>query len=153
MITKLAVRGALLALLGAAAIAPAPPVEAQVRLLAPASTRITLADQSNVTANGNTGAFNVAPYTEATVYINVSSWECSGSCSGGQVQIKIESSDDGGTTFYQHPGGNLLPVSQSGKVEPPGTFVGALGDTWRVRWTVTSSPTASFTVKAIFKTF
>lgn len=105
---------------------------------------VTIFDVSaqNVNANGNTSAFNVAPYEGLKFYVNLTA------LSGGTsptVQFFYQESDDYGTFYDVNSLSTALAAAGTNN-----TSIGKglklpdmVGKTGRVRWAVTGAPTTA----------
>jgi hypothetical protein len=109
------------------------------------------------TTGGQSAAYNSGSYREATFFLNVSA----ASGTGPQLNVFIDASDDGGTTWYQlcQLGPANISAAQSSPI--PGTYTAPLGkgsanglvpEFVRVRWTISgTTPSFTFGVRAVFK--
>lgn len=131
---------ALLVLLLAAVVAVPQPADGLILFQEP-TRRVNVLASAERSANGNTAAFGTQGYTRAM---------CQYSCSaftGSSIALNIQTSADGGTTWTNHTGG-AITFTATGQDT---ITVKDLGDTYRLKWTVTSA-TATFAFDCVFMT-
>lgn len=132
------------------------------------STSITLLASAAQTASANGATVDVSGIKELTVYVNVTA----GSGTLSAFSVYLESSDDGGTTWYEILADEILKTTGTAAEPTPtiqkrnivteaaivtsakyaATFTN-FGNKVRVHWliTPTSAPSETFSVKAVGK--
>lgn len=107
--------------------------------------RATLQASSSQTANNSSAQLLVSQYREAIVFLNVTA--VSGTTP--TLTVQVQTSDDGGTTWYNLPGGAF---AQQTAIGTSAIQVNTFGDTIRVTSTIGgTSPNFTYAVKAIVK--
>lgn len=116
-------------------------------LTASATTRIVVQVSSAQTASGSSSALTtVGPYQNALVTLNCTA----SSGSSPTLNVKVQISDDGGTTWYDLSGSSFTQLTGTGS---QAIQITNFGDTIRAVWTITgSTPSFTFAVKGVFKT-
>lgn len=109
-------------------------------------SRLTLQASAAKTASNNGQAVSVdSSYDSALVFLNVTA----ASGTTPTLDVKLQTSDDGGTTWYDLPNGSFTQKTNIGSQVLAFTSV---GDTIRVASTVGgTSPSFTYAVKAVLK--
>ena len=106
---------------------------------------ITLQPLGAVTATGSGSACDVSQYTQALVTLDVTA--VSGTTP--TMTVKIQTSDDGGTTWYDLPNASF---TQATGATTQAIQITNFGDMLRAAYTVGgTTPSFTFSVKAILK--
>lgn len=105
-------------------------------------SRVVLQASSTQTSNNNGTAVSVSNYREAVVFLNVTA-------ASGTLDVKLQTSDDGGTTWYDLPSGSF---TQKTGASTQAIQITAFGDTIRCVSTIGGgSPSFTYAVKAVCK--
>jgi hypothetical protein len=132
------------------------------------ATRLTILASAAQTASANGAAIGVAGLKELCVCVSISA-----ASGAGGFFLRLESSPDGGTTWFPLPADSVfsvstsndtggsgqvstaLPVSLYQNASPaPGTVTAQytrFGDTIRARWIIGAATSVTFSVKAVGK--
>ena len=110
------------------------------------ASRITLQASGAQTASGNGATIEAGEYTQALVTLNCTA--VSGTTP--TCTVLLQTSDDGGTTWYNLPNGAFTQLTAIGtqvlQINVP------FGDTIRANWTIGgTTPSFTFAVKAVLK--
>lgn len=109
------------------------------------ASRLTLEASAAETASGSAAAQSVGQYKEALVTLNCTA----ASGTTPTLAVVIQASDDGGTTWYNLPGGSFTQLTAAGS---QAIQVNTFGDTIRAAWTIGgTTPSFTFAVKAVLK--
>jgi hypothetical protein len=108
--------------------------------------QLTLEASSAKTSSGSSStASNVGDRKEALVFLNVTAF----SGTSPTLDVSLEASDDGGSTWYDIPNSSFTQRTATGKQALQLTV---FGDTIRPKWTVGgTTPSFTFAVKAVLK--
>lgn len=101
------------------------------------ASHIVLQASAAQTATGNSSAVEVGEYTEALVTLNCTA----ASGTTPTMTVKVQTSDDKGTTWYDLPSGGFTQLTAAGK---QALQITCFGDYIRALWTIGGS-TPSFT--------
>lgn len=104
--------------------------------------RVALQASSTQVASNNGAAVSVGNWREAVVFLNVTA-------ATGTLDVKLQSSDDGGTTWYDLPNAAFAQKTATGT---QAVQVTNFGDTIRCASTIGGgSPSFTYAVKAVLK--
>lgn len=108
------------------------------------SQRSTLQLSTTQTANGNgTALTSAGPYNSAFVTLNCTA----ASGTTPTLNVKIQASDDGGTTWFDVPNGSFTQLTTTGS---QAIQISNFGDTIRAAWTISgTTPSFTFAVKTV----
>lgn len=110
-----------------------------------AAARLTIVPLGTVTATTIGAATTVGSYKEALLTLNVTAL----SGTSPTLTVTIQASDDGGTTWYNLPGGLFTQITAVGTAA---LQVNTFGDTIRANCVVAgTTPSVTFSVKAVVK--
>lgn len=106
---------------------------------------VALVPSSTVTVSGNGAGEDVSQYTEGLVTLDVTA----ASGTSPTLAVKIQTSDDGGTTWYDIPNASF---TQATAVTKQAIQINTYGNLIRAAYTVGgTTPSFTFTVNAILK--
>lgn len=106
------------------------------------ATRSTIKTSALETTSGSSAVVTTTQYREALVTLNVTAASAPTS-----LAVKIQVSDDGGTTWYDHPDGSFTTAAG---VTSEAKKLTVFGDSMRAAWTL-SGTSFTFALKAVFK--
>lgn len=110
-----------------------------------AAVRATIQASTTATTSGQSASSSVGGYKEALVTLDVTA----ASGTSPTLNVVIQASDDGGTTWFDLPGGTF---SQKTAVSNQAIQIATFGDTIRAKWTIVGvSPSFTFAIKAVQK--
>ncbi|HZU13900.1 MAG TPA: hypothetical protein VFB58_13745 [Chloroflexota bacterium] len=111
----------------------------------------TLQASAAQTAGGSSAAYGCGNLDELLLFLNVTA----ASGTTPQLNVFVDTSDDGGTTWYQLAQlgpANITAAGQYTLALGLGSTAGPFGNTIRIRWTVAgTTPSFTFAVKAVGK--
>jgi hypothetical protein len=108
------------------------------------SARVTIQASAAQTTSGSSAAVTtVGPYASALVTLNCSVF----SGTTPTLNVKIQASDDAGTTWYDIPNATFTQLTTNGS---QAIQISNFGDTIRAAWTIAgTTPSFTFAVKAV----
>lgn len=111
-----------------------------------AASRLTIQPSTTETASGQSASFSVGEFSEMILTLNCTA----ASGTSPTCIVTMQTSDDGGTTWYDLPSGAFTELTsidaQIMQLSAP------FGDTIRASWVVAgTSPSFTFAVKAVAK--
>lgn len=110
-----------------------------------ATSRLALQASGAQTASGNSAGIDTSAFREGLVTLNCTA----ASGTTPTCTVKIQASDDGGTTWYDLPNATFTQITAAAK---QAIQIQTFGDMIRAAWTIGgTSPSFTFAVNAVMK--